>query len=219
MATPAEVPSLLENHSMLSRSKSKSIIETFQKKYLAHDSRLNRLGVVTDAELNLTRLPASLCQEVNRRAADTMKGQKISSRCNGGASNEFYIKTTDTKAYGSSLSTPFVLKVYPKSMCPNREDHLVKIYLQKLDLPLACPTCWSLQRNAWCYLHVLKKRTQRFLFIFYSFVSLRFRWVFLQQIQISTNNNDYPWTWGRMMTKMMVKDCFKTNISFLKKYY
>lgn len=147
MAT-TEVPSLLENHSMLSRSKSKSIIETFQKKRLAHDSRLNRLGVVTEAELNLTRLPASLCQEVNRRAADNMKGQKISFKCNGGASNEFYIKTTDNKAYGSYLSTPLVMQVYPKSMCPNREDHLVKIYLQKLDLPLACPTCWSLQRNA-----------------------------------------------------------------------
>lgn len=134
MAT-TEVPSLLENHSMLSRSKSKSIIETFQKKRLAHDSRLNRLGVVTEAELNLTRLPASLCQEVNRRNATS-------------ASNEFYIKTTDNKAYGSYLSTPLVMQVYPKSMCPNREDHLVKIYLQKLDLPLACPTCWSLQRNA-----------------------------------------------------------------------
>lgn len=101
-----------------------------------------------EAELNLTRLPASLCQEVNRRAADNMKGQKISFKCNGGASNEFYIKTTDNKAYGSYLSTPLVMQVYPKSMCPNREDHLVKIYLQKLDLPLACPTCWSLQRNA-----------------------------------------------------------------------
>lgn len=203
MAT-TEVPSLLEIHSMLSRSKSKSIIETFQKKRLAHDSRLNRLGVVTEAELNLTRLPASLCQEVNRRAADNMKGQKISFKCNGGASNEFYIKTTDNKAYGSYLSTPLVMQVYPKSMCPNREDHLVKIYLQKLDLPLACPTCWSLQRNAWCFIStcINKKKKKRIVscsFFIHLFLS-DLDGFFLQQIQLSTNNNDYPWTCYRMMT-------------------
>lgn len=211
MATP-EAPSLLENHSMLSRSKSKSIIETFQKKRLAHDSRLNRLGVVTEAELNLTRLPASLCLEVNRRAANNLKGQKISSKCNGGASNEFYIKTTDTKAYGSSLSTPFVMQVYPKSMCPNREDHLVKIYLQKLDLPLACPTCWSLQRNAWSLVHILKKRTHHFLFIFFIHLFLsdldgfsynKYRY---QQIKMIIHEHGAEW-WQKWWSKIALKQC------------
>lgn len=136
-----------ESHNMLSRSKSKSILETFQKRRQAHDNRLNRLGVITAAELSLTQLPANLCQEVNRRADNNVRGQKSlnSKTC---TTNDFYIKTTDTKAYGSMISSPRILQVYPKSMCPNLEDHLVKVYLKKIQLPLACPTCWSLQRNA-----------------------------------------------------------------------
>ncbi|XP_062572243.1 uncharacterized protein LOC134234203 [Saccostrea cucullata] len=135
---------LQESHSMLSRSKTRSIIE-FQKRRYGHG---NRLGRVTEAELKLTSLPSTVCQEVNSAAASNniMKDKNITKQ-NNKVSNNFYIKTSDTKAYGPLLSCPPVLQVYPNSMCPDIENHLVRIYLDKIALPLACPTCWSLQRN------------------------------------------------------------------------
>ncbi|XP_061177844.1 uncharacterized protein LOC133186625 [Saccostrea echinata] len=136
---------LQESHAMLSRSKSRSLLELQRRRQ--RDNRLNRLGRITEAEVKMMSLPSTTCQEVNSAAANSTKDHNIPKQ-NNKISNNFYIKTSDTKAYGSLLSCPQTLQVYPKSMCPNIENHLVRIYLDKIALPLACPTCWSLQRNA-----------------------------------------------------------------------
>lgn len=132
-----------ESHAMLSRSKSKFILEFQRKRHASSYSR----GYVSEAETKLMRLPSTMCKEVNQKAAGNMKELKTH-KPNHRVSDDFYIKTSDTKAYGSWLSCPPVLQIYPKSMCPNIENHLTRVYLDKMDLPMACPTCWSLQRNA-----------------------------------------------------------------------
>jgi hypothetical protein len=132
----------LESHAMLSRSKSKFILEFQKRRHTPYG-----LGYVSEAEIKLTKLPSITCKEVNQRAASNMKELKTH-KPKPGVNDDFYIKTSDTTAYGPRLSVPPVLQIYPTSMCPHIENHFTRVYVDKLDLPVACPTCWSLQRNA-----------------------------------------------------------------------
>ncbi|OWF47348.1 hypothetical protein KP79_PYT17621 [Mizuhopecten yessoensis] len=113
---------------------------------------------VTDDEIQMMKLTAQTCREINARAKDqseTIDTKKPPS-CNRKASkailntyanDAFFVKTTNRPDYVGSLAIARHLVHMPTTMCPDVDKHVEGVYTLRHTLPLACPTCWSLQRN------------------------------------------------------------------------
>lgn len=106
------------------------------------------IGYVGEYELELTKLTAQTCREINAKSLErsertkkSKKKQKINNSNNG-----FFIKMEGINSSGKKTMNN--MKTYPSNMCPDINNHLNNIFVLKHDLPLACPTCWSLQRNS-----------------------------------------------------------------------
>ncbi|XP_033757431.1 uncharacterized protein LOC117339833 [Pecten maximus] len=121
-------------------------------------SNINHNGDVTNDEIKMMKLTAQTCREINARAKDPYDNQETKKPASGNrktnkailntyANDAFFVKTTDRQDYGGSLAIARHLVHVPTTMCPDIQKHVERVYTQRLTLPLACPTCWSLQRN------------------------------------------------------------------------
>ena len=106
------------------------------------------LDHVSDVELLLTALPAHSCRIINCKLRQTdawlESDDKERVPCIT-TSDGFYVKTANIDLYSGELSFR-ELEMWPSNMCPLPDVHMERMANGK-DLPLACPTCWSLQRN------------------------------------------------------------------------
>lgn len=106
------------------------------------------LDNVSDFEILLMSLPASSCRVINcklRQTAAWIKTRDKEDIACVTASDGFHVKTGNQDLYQGELNFR-ELSVQPSGMCPYPDVHTERLRLGK-DLPLACPTCWSLQRN------------------------------------------------------------------------
>lgn len=109
---------------------------------------VNAVDHVSDYEIAMTSLPAQACRIVNcklRQSLAKETGKRESPLCVV-ASDGFHVKSANTAQYGGELNFRS-LDLYPSSMCPCPEVHMTTLASYGKELPLACPTCWSLQRN------------------------------------------------------------------------
>jgi hypothetical protein len=117
--------------------------------------RRRRLKSTTDLrgideyELDMMKLTAHNCRQINAKNQENLDPKKLKLREKrvANSNNGFFVKSGDSKASGLS-GNKHLPDVYPSNMCPNVTKHLHYLFVMKLELPLACPTCWSLQRNA-----------------------------------------------------------------------
>lgn len=106
------------------------------------------LDYVCDNEILITSLPASSCRIINCKLRQTSAWIESADKegvASVTASDGFHVKTRNTDLYLGELNFG-ELDAQPSSMCPFPEVHMERVRHGK-DLPLACPTCWSLQRN------------------------------------------------------------------------
>lgn len=105
------------------------------------------LGCVDEYEIELTRLSTQTCREINARSQERFDKNKKSKKKlkSNTANNGFFVKLEGLYSQGKKLNH---VTTYPSNMCPNINNHLHNIHVLKHELPLACPTCWSLQRNS-----------------------------------------------------------------------
>ena len=107
---------------------------------------------VTEHEINMMQLPAAACRTINFKLRQTYaekekeKSKQKRNRLNNPANDGFLVKTANITLYEGELNFKHLTK-RPTSLCPNPEDHVFRVCSLKHDLPLACPTCWSAQRN------------------------------------------------------------------------
>ncbi|XP_060072869.1 uncharacterized protein LOC132552694 [Ylistrum balloti] len=113
---------------------------------------------VTNDEIQMMKLAAQTCREINARAKDTSESQETKKHSSSNrktskailntyANDAFFVKTTNRQDYGGSLAIARNLVHVPTTMCPDVDKHVERVYKLRHTLPLACPTCWSLQRN------------------------------------------------------------------------
>lgn len=112
---------------------------------------------ISDEELKKMKLSASACKTANfkiRKDVWTAFAQQTDSNdqhpthpCALRANETFFIKSTDWNYYGQHLGFRSDIRTSPGAICPDPEMHEERLLLQS-DLPLACPSCWSAQRNA-----------------------------------------------------------------------
>lgn len=141
---------------------SKSIISTRRmNRKQRSSSNNNAIGDVTTEEIDNMRLSVGMCREINKRAMDKLENRKEARNVKGQltarsrankfnatpANGAFCVKTGNRQDYGCTLVFGRNMVYSPLSMCPDPEKHIEHFYEKKLSLPMACPTCWSLQRN------------------------------------------------------------------------
>lgn len=108
------------------------------------------IGNVDEYELELTSLTAHTCREINAQSQERINSSKQKMRKKQrpvNSNNAFFVKSDDSCTC-ERLGIAKVSNIYPSTMCPNINNHLHNIFVLKHELPLACPTCWSLQRNS-----------------------------------------------------------------------
>ena len=109
---------------------------------------------VTEQEISMMQLPATACRTINSKSRQTYAEkekpkqrqtlrQKVS---NSPANDGFLVRTDNISLYGGEINFK-QLRKSPTSLCPSPEDHVIRVFEMMQDLPLACPTCWSVQRN------------------------------------------------------------------------
>ncbi|KAL3865044.1 hypothetical protein ACJMK2_006677 [Sinanodonta woodiana] len=114
---------------------------------------------VTSQEIMMMRLPAISCRVVNYRARQSAKEKARKQKrkfpktvhVNVPENDGFMVKTGDNNYYEDELSFPHLLAPYPTTFCPDPIYHMQKTNTKRQELPIACPTCWSVQRNAQTY--------------------------------------------------------------------
>ncbi|KAK3095379.1 hypothetical protein FSP39_014013 [Pinctada imbricata] len=149
-----KVKKVLCTSTIMSRNRYRTLQQ--ENKRINLETLLNKLSLIGESELKMMRLPATTCREVNSKAADDSKIQFEEAKDKRQAKKRritktncaFHIKSADSKHYGLSLPFKRLQSSYPSSMCPDTVGHLYKLLVQNVDLPRACPTCWSIQRNA-----------------------------------------------------------------------
>ncbi|XP_067656761.1 uncharacterized protein [Haliotis asinina] len=107
-------------------------------------------AVVSDYEVEAMSLTATVCRTVNGRMRKSYRKQagkqnSLDYRNCMKANDAFFIKTGHQRFYGSSLAFSHDLSLTPTPLCPDVDAHNTLVH--DYDLPLACPTCWSAQRN------------------------------------------------------------------------
>ncbi|KAK3593073.1 hypothetical protein CHS0354_038095, partial [Potamilus streckersoni] len=114
---------------------------------------------VTSQEIMMMRLPAISCRVVNYKARQSAKEKARKQKrkfpktvhVNVPENDGFMVKTGDNNYYEDELSFPHPLAAYPTTFCPDPISHMQKINIKRQELPIVCPTCWSVQRNAQTY--------------------------------------------------------------------
>ena len=116
---------------------------------------------VTEHEMALTSLPATSCRVINskmknRTTEDTpVTGPSRNARTPGKSNSKravcshndgFSVKTGAVSLYSKELTFDNLYK-HPTTLCPSPEDHVIRVFEMNQEVPLACPTCWSVQRN------------------------------------------------------------------------
>ena len=105
---------------------------------------------VTEHEINMMQLPATSCRTINFKLRQTYaekeKTKKKQNRFNNPANDGFLVKTGNISLYCDELNFKRLSK-NPTALCPSVENHVIRVFNTKHDLPVACPTCWSVQRN------------------------------------------------------------------------
>ncbi|KAH3787973.1 hypothetical protein DPMN_166100 [Dreissena polymorpha] len=113
-------------------------------------SKGKSLDHISDHELSLTSLPAHSCRIINCKLRQSLIGngtpysdiQPFVCTTDG-----FHVKSGHVFQYSGEL-TFCALSTCPSSMCPAPWQHETNVKQLGHELPLACPTCWSIQRNA-----------------------------------------------------------------------
>ncbi|XP_071090665.1 uncharacterized protein [Haliotis cracherodii] len=123
---------------------------TWSRSPSSSNSKRSYTAGVSDYEVDAMSLTAAVCRTVNGRMRKSYRKQSgkqnlLDYRNSMKANDAFFIKTGHMRFYGTSLAFSHDLNLTPTSLCPDADAHnaLVRDY----DLPLACPTCWSAQRN------------------------------------------------------------------------
>ena len=109
---------------------------------------------VTEQEIGMMQLPATTCRTINFKSRQTYAEKEKTKKksgmrqkgLNNPANDGFLVKTDNISLYDGELSFKQLQKS-PTALCPCPEDHVIRVVEMKHDLPLACPTCWSVQRN------------------------------------------------------------------------
>ena len=69
----------------------------------------------------------------------------------------FMIKSENARLYTPSILTRLPIEETPSAFCPNAAKH--SDLVTNLPLPVACPTCWSVQRlGEYNYFNILGKQ-------------------------------------------------------------
>ena len=104
---------------------------------------------VTEKEIKLTSLPASTCRSVNQKTRQqSQKGKQSGehTRHTHPSNDGFCIRSDNIFVY-DRIQFKSLYKE-PTSMCPSPENHVTKVLTLRQELSVACPTCWSIQRNS-----------------------------------------------------------------------
>lgn len=113
-------------------------------------SKVKSLDHISDHEQSLTSLPAHSCRIINCKLRQSLLGNGTpysdiqSFIC---TSDGFHVKSGHVFQYSGEL-TFGAISTCPSSMCPSPRQHEERVTQLGHELPLACPTCWSIQRNA-----------------------------------------------------------------------
>lgn len=125
------------------------LMETMKPKSKTPRSMYN--ADVTNLELRATKLTAEQCRQLNREALERNRRDLTTSEPQqppGGATNSDFMIMVDK--YDKNYFNMEPLRREPQSCCPDRERHFQLHYNRLVHLAVACPTCWSLQRNNTC---------------------------------------------------------------------
>ena len=144
-------PSLQKNDEKTEDSQNQKI-SSLRPRKSAKKSTSQDWTHVTEHEINMMQLPAAACRTINFKLRQTYaekekeKTKQKRNRLNNPANDGFLVKTANITLYEGELNFKHLTK-NPTSLCPDPEDHMIRVDSLKHDLPLACPTCWSAQRN------------------------------------------------------------------------
>lgn len=121
-------------------------------------------GTVTVSEINVMKIRATFCRRSNSKARKK-KNKEINNSMSQICKNDelkvndsFYIKYSDDECKSCEIDGKEKHPSYPTSLCPDQNRHFT--LLNFFDLPLACPTCWGVQRNACIIATNLKSKSK-----------------------------------------------------------